>query len=153
MPIEDKLILTYNPLDEENTICSTDLTEQSTNCKLRKNNQKTYILRDKFNIKQAVMSGIENIVIYNNDFFNYTFDFKVLFEFPFDLEVYSFGGFDTINQVIDNRIVSNFSRTIIFNLKCEIGNKKYNKLEYIFPSSNNGKPVTRTLIFYNDKNN
>lgn len=154
---EEKLILTYDPLADENTICSTNLTESSTNCKVRRNNQKTYVLRDKFNIKRALMTGIEDITIYNNDFVNYTYDLKVLFESPFEspfeLEVYSFGGFETTNFFVNNRVVNNFSTNITYNLKCEIGNKKFNKLEYIIPSSNNGKPVTRTLIFYNDNKN
>jgi hypothetical protein len=35
-----KLILTYDPIDSENQIYLTDLTKQSTNCILRKINQK-----------------------------------------------------------------------------------------------------------------
>ena len=146
---EEKLILTYNPLDDENTICSTILTDESTGCKLRKINQKTYILRDKFNIQCATMSNIENIVLYNNDSFNYTYDFKVLFNQQSDINIYSFSGYSFINNTINNRVVNDSTIIQTFNLKCEVGKEIFNKLDYIVPSSNNGKPVTRTLIFYN----
>ena len=146
---EEKLILTYDPLDDENTICSTILTDESTNCKLRKINQKTYILRDKFNIKCATMSSIENLVLYKNDTFNYTYDLKVLFNQQSEINIYSFSGISYINNIINNRVINDSTNIEIYNLKCEIGEKIYNKLDYIVPSSNNGKPITRTLIFYN----
>ena len=152
MCYEEKLILTYDPLDDENTICSTTLTDESTNCKVRKINQKTYILRDKFKINCATMSNIENQVLYNNDTYNYTFDFKVLFNQQSDITIYSFGGFSFINNIVNNRVVNDSTIIQTFNLKCETGPKIYNKLDYIFPSSNNGKPVPRTLIFYNSEN-
>jgi hypothetical protein len=148
---EEKLILTYDPLDDENTICSTILTDESANCKVRKINQKTYILRDKFKINLATMTNIENQVLYNNDIYNYTFDLKVLFNQQSDITIYSFSGFSFTNNVVNNRVVNDSTIILTFNLKCEVGTKMYNKLDYILPSSNNGKPVPRTLIFYNSE--
>ena len=150
MCCENKLILTYDPLDDENTISTTDLTTFSTNCKLRKINEKTYILRDKFYIQQAVGSAIENIALYDNDFYNYTFNMIIAFDFPECREVYSFGGLTTNNIQINNRDTISNSTNTTYNLTCLSGNQIFTKLDYIVPGSNNGLPVTRTLIFYND---
>lgn len=144
----DKLILSYDPLDQENTICTTDLTSMSTNCKLRKINQKTYILRDNFFVKQAIMSGIENIVIYNNDVFNYTYNLTIEFNLSEGREVYSFGGLTSYVILKNERIVTDTTIKTTYNLTCLSGSSKFTKLDYIVPSSNNGLPVTRTLIFY-----
>jgi hypothetical protein len=152
MCYENKLILTYDPLDDENTISTTDLTTLSTNCKLRKINEKTYILRDKFYVQQGVQSSIENIALYDNDLYNYTYNNIISINFPEGNEDYSFGGIVTENNiVINNRVTLSNSRIYTYNLTCLSGNQKFTKLDYIFPGSTNGLPVTRTLIFYNDK--
>jgi hypothetical protein len=148
-----KLVLFYDPLAEENTICTTDLTSLSTNCKFRKINEKIYILRDKFFVQQAVMSSIENIVLYSTDVFNLNINFTVQFQLPTDNAVYSFGVLGTTNVQKANRVDVPTTSITTLNLLCLSGNPKFTKLDYIIPGSNNGLPVTRTLIFYNDKIN
>jgi hypothetical protein len=39
MCVEEKLILSYDPLAEENSICTTNLTDQSVGCKSKKLNK------------------------------------------------------------------------------------------------------------------
>lgn len=141
---EKTLILTYDPVDPENQICSTDLTNLSTNCLLRKINQKKYFLRDKFlNIKGTLLK-VENIVIFKDDFQDTVVNGTFTLDLPTGIEKYSYvTSFDYL--YINERSITNITTTI--NLISISGKKTFNVLEWIVPPSSGKTPLPRTLIF------
>jgi hypothetical protein len=147
---EKTLILTYDPISPENQICSTDLTNISTNCISRKINQKKYFLRDKFYNIKGILLKVENIVLFKNDFQDTVANGIFTLNLPTGIEKYSYTtSFDYF--YIKDRSTTDATTTI--RLVSISGKKTFNTLEWIVPLPSGNTPLTRTLIFkYIDEN-
>lgn len=141
---EKNLILKYDPIDSENQVCSTNLTDLSTNCLLRQINQKKYFLRDKYFKIIGTLLKLENIVFLKeinlqDTLVNGVFTLRL----PTGIEKYSFT--TSFDYFYINERASN--ETTEIKLTSVSGNQSFNRVEWIIPPPSNKIPLPRTLIF------
>ena len=141
------LVLYYNP--ESTKTSNTDLISLSTDAIKRNIIQYEHTLFNKEGIIQGSVSSISDICIYestpnilntiNNRCYTIIKDTFI--------EKYS-----VVSSDIESRDSSGFineNSVRFFNLTSVEGNPSYTKLKWILPVDEQGKPLTRTLVFYN----
>lgn len=144
----NQLILNYEPDNPKNNVCTTDLTQFSTNCTKKILSQKNYKLFDIKNIEQGSIDAILNTMIYKLEEDKIdrisVHGSKVITLFlPTGIEIYSLTicnlSFipDPNNPTIK---IGNFKLTQVSDTQT------YTNLQYIL-TNKDGKETTRFLIF------
>lgn len=143
----NNLVLYYNP--ESSKISTTDLISLSTGAIKQNIQQFEHLLYNKEGKIQGTVNSLNNTCIYEstpnitNTIYNrcYTINQDTFIEkysvVGSEMEILDSSGFITENSVK------------FFNLTCVEGNPSYTKLKWIIPVDEQGKPLTRTLVFYN----
>ena len=143
----DNLILYFNPESTKSSI--TDLTLLSTGAIKRSIGQLENLLYNKEGTSQGTINTLLNICIYEstpnitNTVLNHCFTIN---QDTF-IEKYSVVTSDTESR--DSSGLTNQNTVTFFNLTSVEGNPSYTKLKWILPVDEQGKPLTRTLVFYN----
>ena len=148
MPKKHKKILHYEPSDNINNVCITDLTDISTNCIKHTSYQKHFDLFNSKNVKCGIFDTFGDNVIYSNVPSNSITTSTIIFTIiecnkNVKYSICTSGLYNDSNT--DLFMTSN--KELKFNLTCSVGNGKYTKLKWIF-TSNDNIPSTRYLIFY-----
>ena len=143
----NNLILYHNPELAKTSI--TDLTSISTGVIKRSIVQRENILYNKEGTNQGTLNLVQNISVYEstpnltNTIYNRCFTIN---QDTF-IEKYSVVGSDTESR--DSSGFINENSVKFYNLMCVEGIPSYTKLKWILPVDEQGKPLTRTLVFYN----
>ena len=143
----DNLILYFNPESTKSSI--TDLTLLSTGAIKRSIGQLENILYNKEGTNQGTINTLFNISTYestpniSNTVLNHCFTIN---QDTF-IEKYSVIGSDNERRDSSGFVNENIVR--FYNLTSVEGNASYTKLKWILPVDEQGKPLTRTLVFYN----
>lgn len=143
----EKLVLFYNPKEGKNSL--TDLTIFSSNALKKISNQFKQFLYNQEGKFVGELNLTNDTVIYKDTpnitdiFSNYCFTI----ENDTFVEKYYTSAHNTEKRNSAELVAENSVR--FFNLECSVGTQRFTKLKWILPVDSKGKPLTRTLVFYN----
>ena len=143
----DNLILYYNP--DEGKICTTDLTLLSTGAIKRSIVQTNYILYNNDGKYNGNVNIINNICIYTSTPNDTNIIGTYCFTINIDTFIEKYSAVDERDEVRNSSGQVNQNSVRFLNLTSVEGNQTYTKLKWILPVDEQGKPLTRTLVFYN----
>lgn len=143
-----KLVLTYDPKENEKNVSVTNLTQNSTNCIDRSLVQKHFKLFNKYNEYQGIFNSTENRITFTNEpknnIISSTMVFKIFYKK--NIETYSVNYVNDDSVLVDNNLFQKDESVLKLKLFCVSGPNSFSKLKWTFLSKN-GIPSQRILEF------
>lgn len=143
----NNLVLYYNP--ESGKICNTDLTLLSRGALKRTISQVDYLLYNKDGKYAGNVNIINNSCIYESTPNDTNTIGTYCISIIIDTFIEKYSAIDERDEVRNSSGQVNQNSIRFLNLTSVEGNQTYTKLKWILPVDEQGKLITRTLVFYN----